>query len=261
MSQADASPEWPKLAELMSDRFGGLTESVLENLRLLLDAGRQLVHCAESALMIPEEKGTHLRFLVSVNSRPGIEEIVRQIRVPCDRSIAGCVFTTGQLIAIANPEDHYQQVDEKTGLKTNIYLAAPVMSDDAVLGVMTFVNRPGEETQEPFNEKEIQTSLQLADLAAVGLRGYHRIALQQRLFATELQQALERIPEAVLQDEFSFQIQAGEEETEKEAALARALLALERLSPREQNLAAELMQVVAEYGDESGPADDLPTGG
>ncbi len=247
MPPSNASIDWSELADTMSERFGTLADQVLINLESLLESGRRAVNCAETALLVPDADGTHLRFLVSLNSKPGIADIVKQISVPRDGSIVGCVFNTGQLIAIANPEDFYQQVDRKTGLTTQIYLATPVVSADEVVGVATFVNRPEGQPPEPFNEAEIEASMRMAELAASGLRFYQRVLLQQDLLRSELTRVAEQ---------FSARDGGGEDlfehqwrEAEVQAPLARVTLGMERLSQDDQELAARLIDVLASRHD------------
>lgn len=248
-SEPNQEPDWSGLVKSMSDRIGNLAEHVLDNLRDLLDVGRRMVNCSESGLLVPDAEGTHMRFLVSVNSKPGIDKIVAEIAVPCDRSLVGYVFNTGQLIAIANPDDFYQEVDQKTGLKTNTYLATPIESAGEVLGVVTFVNRPEDQPQEPFNETEIEAGTKLADLAAATLKYYRRMLLQHRLFNQELLSSSEQfasdgppeivdVPDAML------------DEMEQQSPLARAMVQLERMTRREQDLAADLIGVLSSYADD-----------
>jgi hypothetical protein len=245
MANVERPADGTKIVEMLVERFDSLTTSVLEHLRALLEAGRGLVNCAESALMVPDEDGEHLRFLVSVNSRPGVAEIVTKLKVPCDRSLAGCVFTTGQLMSMANPEEFYQEVDKKTGLRTSVYLATPVVSDDETLGVATFLNRPEGQPQEPFHEAEIRASMQVADVAAAGLRFYQRLTLQQRLFRAELRRLVN--PAA----DVHARLDSGHE-AEEHSPLMRIMVRMERLSRREQELAADLLGVIATHGEGNG---------
>lgn len=248
MNPPPQPPDWSDLLEMMMDRFGRLADQALENLETLLTTGRDCVGSAETALMVADDDGEHLRFLVSVNSRPGIAEIVKEIRVPTDRSIAGCVFSTGQLIAVANPEEFYPEVDRKTGLTTKVYLATPIVSQEDVLGVLTFVNRPGED-QSPFNQEEIEWSMRLADLAATGLRYYHRICLQNRLLKQDLAAAAERFADELSPSMFVDDAPSHDAE---ESPLARAMLALERLSEGDQDLAADLLDVLSSHTETHG---------
>jgi transcriptional regulator with GAF, ATPase, and Fis domain len=245
MTAAKSPTDWSELVQLLADRVEEQPAHVLGMLRELLLVGRRVVNCSEAAVMVPDAAGTNLRFLETVNSTPAIEEIVRSIQVPCDRSLAGCVFNTGQLVAIANPDQFYQAVDQKTGLQTSIYLVTPVLADDEVLGVLTFVNRPQGQPQEPFNEAEIEWGQRLADLAAAGIKLYQRLQLQQRLFRSELARASESFAadtSAALLAE-SDSAPAWEDQSPVAVALGR----MEKMSRREQSLAAEVMRVLASF--------------
>lgn len=256
MNPSPQPADWSDLLEMMTDRFGRLSGQALDNLGALLTAGREIVGCAETAVLVPDEDGEHLRFLVSVNSRPEIAEIVKDLRVPTDQSIVGCVFSTGQLIAVANPEDFYAGVDQKTGITTEIYLATPIVSQEDVLGVLTFVNRPAEEDQaasekveqRPFNQEEIEWSMRLADLAASGLRYYHRMCLQTRLLNSDLAAVAERFADELSPSIFDDDTLADGDDS----PLARAILALERLSEGEQHLAADLLDVLSSHAEAEG---------
>ena len=256
MNSSPQPADWSDLLEMMTDRFGSLSGQALENLGALLAAGRDIVGCAETAVLVPDEDGRHLRFLVSVNSRPEISEIVRDLRVPTDQSIVGCVFSTGQLIAVANPDDFYAGVDQKTGITTEIYLATPIVSQEDVLGVLTFVNRPsvegqtssGRVEQTPFNQEEIEWSMRLADLAASGLRYYHRMCMQNRLLNADLAAVAEQFANELRPSLFNDETLSGGDES----PLARAILSLERLSEGEQHLAADLLDVLSSHTEAEG---------
>ena len=72
MPPSNASIDWSERANAMSDSFGTLADQILINLEGLLETGRRAVNCAETALLVPDAEGAHLRFLVSLNSKPGI---------------------------------------------------------------------------------------------------------------------------------------------------------------------------------------------
>jgi GAF domain-containing protein len=242
---AKSPTDWSELVQHLAERVQEQPAHVLAMLRELLLVGRRVVNCSEAAVMVPDAGGTHLRFLVSVNSTPAIEEIVRSILVPCDRSLAGCVFNTGQLVAIANPEQFYQAVDQKTGLQTSIYLVTPVLADDEVLGVLTFLNRPQGQPQEPFNEAEIEWGQRLADLAGAGIKLHQRMQLQQRLFRSELARAAE----GFAADTSAALLAESEaaEHWDDQSPVAVAMQRMEKMSRREQSLAAEMIRVLASY--------------
>jgi len=247
-SDSDQASEWFDLAKQMSQRFSKLNDHVLDNLRFLLNAGRKIVGCAESALLVPEGDGAQLRFLVSVNSRPGVAEIVTEISVPCDGSIVGCVFNTGQLMAVAKPEEFYKEVAEKTGVSMNVYLVTPIVSGEEVIGVATFLNRPDEQEQDPFTPKEIEGSAKIADLAAASLKYHRRLRLQNQLFQRDLASVAQRLSER-----YGFDYEEGsqpwDQEISEPSALLQAMIELEEMTPREQDLAAEMIGVLSRYSE------------
>ena len=120
--------------------------------------------------------------------------------------------------------------------------------DRRVLGVLTFVNRPDGVDPEPFNQTEIEWSMRLADLAASGLRYYHRMCLQHRLLNSELAAAAECFADELDPSVFDDDALAGGDDS----PLARAILALERLSEGEQELAADLLDVLSSHAEAEG---------
>ncbi len=233
------------LSKVMSRGFEHLTVEVLENLRTSLDEGRKLVNCSDAGLLVPSGDGSTLTFLLSVNSRAEVPEILAKIQVPCDRSLAGCVFNTGQMIATANPEDFYAEVDRQTGLTTSVYLAVPLIQNNQILGVVTFVNRPEGQPQLPFNESEIDAGTRLATLLGVGFRNWQRLELQQRLFGRELALAARHFGGSTSWNDFSY----GQPPVEAASPMEQSLAILERLAPREQDLAARLLQALCQTSD------------
>lgn len=233
------------LSKAMSHRFESVSGDVLDHLRTLLDESRSLVNCSEAGLLVPSGDGSTLRFLLSVNSRAEVPEIVAKILVPCDRSLAGCVFNSGQTIATANPDEFYDEVDRQTGLKTCVYLAVPLIQSERILGVATFVNRPDAQPgqpQRPFDPEEIDAGHRMATLLGIGYRFYQRLEVQQNLFEHELAQAAHQFRGSSSWNDFSY----AETVAEPVSPLEQSLAALERLAPREQGLAARILQVLSQ---------------
>lgn len=253
-SESNPASDWSELVEVLSQRFGSLNEHVQEILRVLLDAGRRVLNCAESALLVPTEDETALKFLVSVNSKPELADVVTKMTVPCEGSVVGCVFNTGQFIAIANPDpdEFYQGVNQKTGLSMNVYLVTPVVSGEEIVGIVTFMNRPEGQAQEPFDQREIEAGTKLADLAASCLKYHRRMLMQQRLFQRELIGTAARYTggEPSLDVDVA---QDGVDELVDQSPLARAMLRLESMSRREQDLAADLIGVLSEHAHDEEP--------
>lgn len=236
-------PDWTQLAESVAAGLGRLTDDVLDNLRELLDAARGILRCSESGLLVPTEQDNELKFLVSVNSSPEDSEIVTRIAVPCDGSIAGYVFNTGQLIAVTKPsaDQFFDEVGNAIGLETNEYLAVPVFDEHQTLGVATFLNRPPETPQDPFAPHEIEWARGIAALGAVGLRYHRRISQQMDWARGELSAAV---------GEFAPTGGGGSQrfaDDSLQPPVARAMSCLESLSAEHQELAADLLERLTEH--------------
>lgn len=241
---ANRPPDWSNLIELMFQSLESLTEPVVDSLRELLESGRKVIDCAETAILIPNAVGEELKFLVSVNSKPGVAQIVMNMSVPCDGSVVGCVYSTGQMVAVENPEEFYPEVDRKTGLKTKIYLVSPIVSGEEILGVATFVNRPDHKPQTAFDKSDIEHSRHLTDLAAIGLKQYQNAILQRQLLSRELYQTAKRFVSESQLEKFS---PMASTEHEIRTPLARVLNNLQAMSRREQEMVAELIGVLASH--------------
>lgn len=240
-----AETNWSGLVEQMFEQYDRLSRQVVDNLCKLLDEGRRIVNCAEAGLLVPNATGKELTFLASVNSKPGIAETVMKLTVPCEGSIVGCAFNTGQPMAMANPEEYYAGVSEKTGLAMNVYLVAPVVSDEEILGVATFLNRPDDQPQEPFDQSEIEASMKLADLAAAGLKYYRRMEMQDYLFRRDLEEIAER--HAFGAAATAHNVPATDDPLAELAPMARLMVQLENMTSREQELAAQMIGALSSY--------------
>ena len=249
MASPAQAPDWPGLSRSLEDQLRRHAGDVLETLASLVAQARGAVNAGEAGLLVPTETGDELRFLVSVNSSDAVNRIVMQMTVPCDRSIAGYVFSTGQPIAITNPAEQRSdlfnpEIDKKAGLTTRVYLALPVFHEGVPLGVLTFVNRPAGQPDEPFGALEIEWAQRFASFAAVAVRYYQRNALPLDLAVAELGRA-----QAGLRAGFSDDLVLGGDlgGAGHDAPLARALAHMEKLSPRDQEVCADLVDLLAQH--------------
>ena len=92
----DRESYWHDLGRDLERRLGRIPDLAKGELRDLVRNASDSVGSGESSLLVPDPEGVSLRFLVSVNA--SLEE--SEILVPCDRSIAGYVYATGQTIAV-----------------------------------------------------------------------------------------------------------------------------------------------------------------
>lgn len=249
MPQEHQGPNWSEMTAALAQQFRRHAEDMLGTLQFLLGEARNAVRASEAGLLVPTEDANELRFLVSLNSSDEINRVVMQLTTPCDRSIAGYVYSTGQPIAITNPAEQRSdlfnpEIDQKAGLTTRVYLALPVLVEGVPLGVQTFVNRPAGEPDEPFGAPEIEWAQRFAALSAVALRYYQRMALPLDLAVADLARAT-ATGRADLADDLVLGSEQGGHGPE--APLARTLAYLEKLSARDQELCADLVALLTHH--------------
>jgi hypothetical protein len=123
-----------------------------------------------------------LRFLLAVSE---LEDELLKIRIPPGKGIAGLVFSSGQPMAIndvSSEGSFWSHADEKTGFKTITLLATPLRTGNETIGVLEFVNRPGEPPYPPFTPEEMDRAAQFADTIAPLLDAYELAVLVESLF-------------------------------------------------------------------------------
>ena len=84
--------------------------------------------------------------------------------VPISASFTGLAFRTGQTIAFADAagqEAHNQAVDKHVGVQTHEFAAIPI-HHQAVVGILTLVNRPLGAAPQPFGLSELRRAEALA---------------------------------------------------------------------------------------------------
>ena len=213
-------------ADLLKDLEKGLDqglETARSMLTSLLQTTAETMQATESSVFRPDEN-EHLYFYASTNQaildNPDIKPI------PIGGSIAGFVFMTGQTIAredAAESEDQYGEVDKAMKYKTREYMAAPIVSGDAVLGVLTVVNRRTESGLGKFTENEIQMAEQLGRTCGVVLDHVQRVERQTEATRAAL-------------------LGADDEDGERTAIRARIDASLSDLSERDLDLIHELTE-------------------
>ncbi len=144
----------------------------------LLSATIETMQATESSVFRPDGE-EQLRFYASTNENLVDNPDIKPI--PIGSSIAGFVYITGQTIAredAGEAKGHYGAIDKVMGYKTAEYMAAPVVSGDTVLGVMSVVNRREESGLGKFNEDELALAEQLGRACGVIINHVDRIERQ-----------------------------------------------------------------------------------
>lgn len=154
-----------------------------EMLRQLVRDTCEAISASEGSILVPSEDRTELRFLVSMN--PALDP--SDIRVPVDGSVSGYVFSSRQAMAKVNPESAgSSKVDKVASIQTKYLLAVPVIDDDRVYGVATFVNRRGNALDEPFSAANLKMAQCFGEIYATAMKLYRKIEFSTSVSQIEI---------------------------------------------------------------------------
>lgn len=148
---------------------------------LLLRAGRA-VNSATASILVRDGGEGGLKFLTATS---GVSEELLALRLPPGAGIAGMVFSTHQPMAVAdvtNEGSFWSEADERTGFKTVTLLATPLRAENDLVGVLEFVNRPGEPPYDPFTPGEMDRAARFAEPMAALVDAYEIALLVEDLF-------------------------------------------------------------------------------
>ncbi len=163
-----------------------LSDSLAAPIRQAIDGVLQIaaetVGSADASVLIRDGRDGGLRFLVAVSE---LEEALLKIRIPPGKGIAGLVFSSGQPMAVndvSSEGSFWSGSDEAVGFKTVTLLATPLRSGNDTIGVLEFVNRPGEPPYPPFTPEEMDDAARFADAIARLVDSYELALLVESLF-------------------------------------------------------------------------------
>jgi len=227
----------------------GILEDAAEMLRQLVVDTCEAISAAEGSILVPTDDETELRFLVSMNQ--ALEEA--PITVPVGTSVSGYVFSSRQAMAKIHPDSPgANAVDKVARIETKYLLAVPIMDDDLVYGVATFVNRCEGVGETPFSVDDLKTAQGFGEIYATGMKLYRKIEFSTGMARLEISEHARE-----------FGLEGMEGTGLSEAAVRRlrlpALLAEKSLAlpERERELLLRIAELFDEFA-ESGVEDEEP---
>lgn len=163
-----------------------VSNSLTVPLRQAIDDVLQLaagsVGSAVASVLVRDGDEGGLRFLTATS---GLSDELLALRLPPGAGIAGLVFSTHQPMAVSdvsNEGSFWSEADRRTGFKTITVLATPLRANGEMVGVLEFINRPGDPPYPPFTPAEMDSGSHFAD-AIARLVDAHEIAqLVESLF-------------------------------------------------------------------------------
>jgi hypothetical protein len=140
------------------------------------------VGSAVASVLVRDGDEGGLKFLTATS---GVSDALLALRLPPGAGIAGLVFSTHQPMAVAdvsNDGSFWSEADRRTGFKTITVLATPLHANGETVGVLEFINRPGDPPYPPFTPAEMDSGSRFADAIAQLVDAYEIAQLVESLF-------------------------------------------------------------------------------
>lgn len=154
-----------------------LTEPLTRSIRELLSVSAAEVGAREASVLVRDGAEGDLRFLVATGE---VAEKLLHLKIPAGKGIAGFVMSSGQPVAVSDVGEEasfYAEVDKTTGFSTEMILATPLRHEGEMIGVLEYINRPGEPPHEPFTPDEMDKAALFADAIASLVNAYESAKL------------------------------------------------------------------------------------
>jgi hypothetical protein len=148
------------------------------------------VRSAVASVLVRDGNEGGLKFLTATS---GVSDELLALRLPPGAGIAGLVFSTTQPMAVAdvsNEGSFWSEADRRTGFKTVTVLATPLRANGEMVGVLEFVNRPGDPPYPPFTPAEMDSASRFADAIAQVVDAYEIAQLVESLFNYSIKTSL-----------------------------------------------------------------------
>jgi signal transduction protein with GAF and PtsI domain len=164
------------------DLSNSLSAPIRQAIDDLLEVAQNSVGSADASVLVRDGREGGLKFLVAVSE---LEEALLKVRIPPGKGIAGLVFSSGQPMAVNDVSaegSFWSGADEAVGFKTVTLLATPLRTAHETIGVLEFVNRPGEPPYPPFTPEEMDDAARFADAIARLVDSYELALLVESVF-------------------------------------------------------------------------------
>lgn len=177
---SEASTLWEKLLSFLRS-LGNLSEEATF-LQMAIGLASELTESESASILEYDEDWNALRF----RSAPWFhQEMLGEVRVPLEGSIAGWVFTHREPLIVNNAAQDprlFKGVDRLTGMETRTLLAVPIIANNEVLGVLEVLNRlQGAYTQEDVVALEILAGVIALRLSNLRLQKQMKLAREDVL--------------------------------------------------------------------------------
>jgi hypothetical protein len=215
----------------------------------LLQLAAASVGAAVASVLVRDGDEGGLKFLTATS---GVSEELLALRLPPGAGIAGLVFSTTQPMAVADVSHEgsfWSEADERTGFKTITLLATPLRANGEMVGVLEFVNRPGDPPYPPFTPAEMDLGSRFADAIARLVDAFEIAQLVESLFDYSVKASMTSPPPANLESDLREWIEHSQAATEHRD-LMLLWVSLREIIARggaEREFCRDLLQMIARF--------------
>ncbi|MDX6577931.1 MAG: hypothetical protein QOE96_3884 [Blastocatellia bacterium] len=215
----------------------------------LLQLAADSVGTAAASVLVRDGDEGGLKFLTATS---GVSDELLALRLPPGAGIAGLVFSTTQPMAVAdvsNEGSFWSEADRRTGFKTITLLATPLRANGEMVGVLEFVNRPGEPPYPPFTPAEMDRGSRFADAIARLVDAFEIAQLVESLFDYSVKASLSSTAPADLDKELREWIEQSQAAAEHRD-LMLLWVSLREIIGRggaEREFCRDLLQMIARF--------------
>src|SRR5258708_1600324 len=215
----------------------------------LLQVAAQSVGSAVASVLVRDGDEGGLKFLTATS---GVSDELLALRLPPGAGIAGLVFSTTQPMAVADVSQEgsfWSEADERTGFKTITLLAPPLRANGEMVGVLEFVNRPGDPPYPPFTPAEMDRGSRFADAIARLVDAFEIAQLVESLFDYSVKASMSSSGPANLEDGLREWIEHSQA-TAEHRDLMLLWVSLREIIARggaEREFCRELLQMISRF--------------
>jgi hypothetical protein len=215
----------------------------------LLQLAADSVGTAAASVLVRDGDEGGLKFLTATS---GVSDELLALRLPPGAGIAGLVFSTTQPMAVAdvsNEGSFWSEADRRTGFKTITLLATPLRANGEMVGVLEFVNRPGEPPYPPFTPAEMDRGSRFADAIAQLVDAFEIAQLVESLFDYSVKASLSSTAPANLENDLREWIEQSQAVAEHRD-LMLLWVSLREIIGRggaEREFCRDLLQMIARF--------------
>jgi GAF domain-containing protein len=234
------------------DLSNSLSAPIRQAIDDLLEVAQNAVGSADASVLIRDGREGGLKFLVAVSE---LEEALLKVRIPPGKGIAGLVFSSGQPMAVNDVSaegSFWSGADEAVGFKTVTLLATPLRTANETIGVLEFVNRPGEPPYPPFTPEEMDVAARFADAIARLVDSYELALVVESLFTRTITTGDESRDEKT---KWLDSLDAAPEHRDL-VMLAVRLRGIVSQGDAEREMLRELLDAIARFTDKRSAASD-----